>query len=279
MTEKNQDSQDGKPYSKGSNVLGEASKKERVWKLLDKHPSLKAKQLCYVLQLPYKENANHVTKLRSEWKHYSEIGEGLKRLSFHNQHWKGFALRQLDRRQGNVTDLAVRSGWLLTRARNRMLVWRDVSLGRIEWFETGTILIGVSKPASKMKLYQLLSKAFLMTSLSDLIGDIKVYQAWQDSFYQHDGHLVYDTGQRLPYARIELLKGSNGIVVTLGDKSHPQSVEIQYCFPEYAEKSEVTLELANKALEINGRQLEQFSGFLKDLSQPKPPDREVKYVS
>jgi hypothetical protein len=54
---------------------------------------------------------------------------------------------------------------------------------------------------------------------------------------------VVETGQRLPYLKIDLFKDSNGIIVKLGDKSHPSAVEIDYYIPRCAEESTIPTRL------------------------------------
>lgn len=219
----------------------------------------------------YAKHGNTIKQYRyqyrkSQWK----IRQGLKHLSFHNTRFFGYSLKDLNRKDPGVLDQAVEGGWIQTRMKNRALLWKDPLRGRLLWFETGRITGHCKKPANKGKIMQLLANAFFK---SDLIPDINLFHLWADSFRLKGSHLVYDTGETLPYARIELLKDSNGVIAVLGDKSHPTSIEIQFCYPDWAEKNEIILNQNIKAFQ-------QFSGFMKDLiSGPKPFGDEPRMIS
>lgn len=230
--------------------------RQRVMKLLDKNPLLSPKYICQITQLPYKQYRRYITNIKSEWKRHTEKGQGLKRLQFHNTRFFGFVLIGLDRRVSGdgIGGLAVGRGWVRTRARNRMLLWKDKD-GRLEWFMTGRVNGWVRKPANKGKVLQILANAFFRTSLIEEIG---VFQKWADSFRLKGAHLVYDTGQRMPYARVELLKDSNGVIVTSGDKSNPTSLEIEFCYPDWAERNELLFT--------------QFLDLMREATKARPLD-------
>lgn len=272
-----------KPLRHVGKVQGEGipdgTLKEQVFYLLNENALYSAKRICQILQIDYKREKGYIWKLRSEWKHLPDYIQGIKRISLHNEQFSIRALDQLDRKlDDRVTLKAIERGWHDHRARNKLLIWRSSKgIGWLKWWQSGKILGHCNKPASRGKVLQLLADAFLGTSL---IEDDNLFYGWADGFVMlHGGHLTYDTQQRLPYARIEMLKELNGVVVTLGDKSHPTCVEIQFSVPTWAEKFEVltrenmkALEINGKTIELNSKQIEQFSGFLKDLSAPKPLD-------
>lgn len=55
-------------------------------------------------------------------------------------------------------------------------------------------------------------------------------------------HYVFNTEQRLPRLVIDLFAKSNGIVVKVGDVSHPSAVEVIAQYPDWAERNESFLE-------------------------------------
>jgi hypothetical protein len=232
--------------------LTEETIKDKVFKLLDTNSLLYPKQICNLLHLNYNDYGNYVTVLRSEWKTLFEKRRGLKRLSFHGWHGWVYVPRSVDLRQ------AVDGGWVRTRARNRYLLWKS-KLGRLEWFpSTGRVKIWVRKPASLGKCYQLLADAFFKTAL---IFDIRVFEPFLKSVQFKGASAVFDVGERLPYAKIDFLKLSNGVVITLGDRSHPTSVEIDFCLPDWAERMEALV-----------------SNFMKVLKTKQPkPVKDVDY--
>lgn len=171
---------------------------------------------------------------------------GLKSLSFAG--WRGFVYAV----KGVHRDLAVENGWFQTKAKNRYLLWKDEQLGRLEWYETGRINLIMKKPVTKGRIKQLLANAFYRTGL---IYEIEVFDKWANSVRLKGFHVVKDVGVVLPYCRIDMLKESNGIIVKIGDKSHPTGVEIEAFYPGWAERLEILIE---KDIKI----IEKFSDFM-----------------
>jgi len=233
--------------------------RSRVFHSLDKNHELLPKQLCKLLDLDYKLHGGYVRHLRGAWKCDYKNRQALKCLSFHNVRGWIYALKLMDR--GG----AVGKGWLLTRARNRMLLWKGV-FGRVEWHETGRVNVWIRKPATAGRAKQLLADAFFATGLID---DVQVFDLWANSLRFKGSHVVYDVGERLPYAKVEYLKDALSVVVKMGDVTHPTGLEIEFAYPNWAERNELLLQQASKALELNNQQIQQFNEFLKEWSQPK----------
>lgn len=239
--------------------------RKRAFRLLEKNHELKPKELCKLLDLDYRQYGQTITQYRKQWKSEYRRRQALKCLSFHNTRGWIYALKMLDRAAAVEMKGSV---WLQTRAKNKMLLFRERNLGRLEWHLTGRINIWIKKPATWGRVKQLLAKGFSWTGLID---DVQLFELWAASARFKGSHLVYDTGERLPYAKIEYLKEALGAVVKTGDVTHPTCIEIEFHYPDYAEKNERILEQVSKALELNSRQIQQFSDLLQDLSQPKAP--------
>jgi len=133
---------------------------------------------------------------------------------------------------------ALEAGWVKSKARNRWLLWRD-RLGRLQWFETGRVNLYVQKPANLGKAYQLVCNGF---SFTGLITDVKVLEEVLAGVRFKGAHYVFDTEQRLPRLVVDLFAKSNGIIVKVGDTSHPNAVEVVCCYPDWAERNERMLE-------------------------------------
>lgn len=223
-------------YSKNGNG---SSIRQQVFSLLDRNPLLTPKTICKLLGLPYPQYRNYVSKLRSEWKFYHKNERGSK-CSVHG--WRGwtFVPVELNVRRG----LAVERGWVCTRARNRWLLWRD-RLGRLQWFETGRVNLYVRKPANLGKAYQLVCNGF---SFTGLITDMKVLERVLAGIRFKGAHYVFPTEQRLPRLTIDLFAKSNGVVIKVGDRSHPNAVEVIAVYPDWAERNERLLEQLNETL-------------------------------
>jgi len=215
-----------------SQISQSQSIKEDVEGLLGKNPLLKPKDLCHLLGLPYQKYRDYVSHVRSKWRSDRKNGLGLKCLSFHGVHGWVTVPRIVDR------IWAARVGWQQSKARNRMLVWKD-EFGRLEWFETGRCKVWVRKPANKGRALQLVCNGF---SLSGLVSDMKVLDGILASLRLKGGTAVVDTGERLPYLVIDLFRISNGIKIKTGDDSHPTCFEIEFSYPDWAERNEKLLQ-------------------------------------
>jgi hypothetical protein len=139
-------------------------------------------------------------------------------------------------------------GWLCSKARNRWLLWKD-RLRRLQWFETGRVNLYVRKPANLGKAYQLICKGFSFTSL---ITDFKLLQEVLSSVRFKGAHYVFPMGHRLPKLTIDLFQKSNGIVIKVGDETHPDCLEVLATYPDWMERNE--------------RLFEQFNEILKNLT-------------
>ena len=251
--------------SAGANVNSKhgyhESIRKSVFAELDKNPLLTAKPLAKLLNLPWPRYRHYLNRLRYDWKvnHRNERGS---KCSIHA--WRGFCYLPKKVRTG-IRSRAVDVGWVLTRARNRWLLWKD-RLGRLQWFETGRVNLFVRKPANLGKAYQLVCNGF---SFTGLVTDIKVLEQVLASVRFKGAHYVFATGQRLPRLTIDLFAKSNGVIIKVGDRSHPHAVEVISCYPDWAERNE--------------RILEQLNDTLRRLFEPvalnKVDQKKVDYVA
>ena len=217
----------------------EQSIRKRIFDLLDENPLFLPKQLCTDLQLPYSYYRDYVTHLRSQWKYGSVRQQGSKCSDVHA--WRGWTYLTkgvLDLKSESVRKLAVERGWATTRARNKWLLWKD-RLGRIQWFETGRLSLYVRKPANMGRAYQLVCNAL---THNGLITDMKVLEVVLEGIRFKSAHYVFPTHERLPSLTIDRFRESNGIVIKMGDRSHPHSIEFIVSYPNWAERNERLLE-------------------------------------
>ncbi len=205
--------------------------RQSVFEKLDENPLLTAKSLCKLLDLPYAKYWNYVGRLRCEWKYYHRNEHGSK-CSIHA--WRGWCYVPLSIRR----DKATQNGWLSSKARNRWFLWKD-RLGRLQWFETGRVNLYVRKPASLGKAYQLLCNGFSFTCL---ITDVRTLETVLAAVRFKGAHYVFEMSQRLPSLVIDLFSKSNGVVIKVGDSSHPNGIEVVTSYPDWAERNERLLE-------------------------------------
>ena len=210
---------------------GSESLRQQVFALLDRNPLLTPKPLCKLLNLPYRKYWRYMSNLRREWKYHYRNERGSK-CSIHA--WRGWCYVPAiaDRLK------ALEVGWVASKARNRWLLWKD-KLGRLQWFETGRVNLYVRKPANLGRAYQLVCNGF---SFTGLITDVKVLEEVLAGVRFKGAHYVFDTEQRLPRLVVDLFAKSNGIIVKVGDTSHPNAVEVVCCYPDWAERNERMLE-------------------------------------
>jgi hypothetical protein len=109
----------------------------------------------------------------------------------------------------------------------------------------------VRKPANLGKAYQLVCNGFFATNL---ISDVKVLERVLASVRFKGAHYVFATEERLPRLTIDLFAKSNGVIIKVGDVSHPNSIEVIAYYPDWAERNE--------------RLFEQLNDTLKSLLQP-----------
>jgi hypothetical protein len=120
----------------------------------------------------------------------------------------------------------------------------------------------VRKPANLGKAYQLICNGF---SFTGLITDIKVLEQVLSTVRFKGAHYVFPLGQRLPKLTIDLFQKSNGIIIKVGDNTHPDSLEVIACYPDWAERNE--------------RMFEQLNDTLRRILEPVMPKDQTKMDS
>jgi hypothetical protein len=105
----------------------------------------------------------------------------------------------------------------------------------LQWFETGRVILYVRKPANLGKAFQLVCNAF---SFTGLLTDARVLEQASAGIHFKGAHYVFNTEQPLPRLVIDMFAKSNGIIVKVGDTSHPNGVEVVSCYPDWAERNE-----------------------------------------
>jgi hypothetical protein len=219
--------------------------RQRVFRELDKNSILTPSQLCGILQIDRKHWNQIIANYKTDWRHNHKNERGSK-CSLHG--WRGWCYLPSEvgvaTLSGALRTRAVDVGWIVSRARNRWLLWKD-RIGRLQWFETGRVNLYVRKPANLGKAYQLICNAF---SFTGLITDMKVLEEILGGLRFKGAHYVFPVGQRLPKLTIDLFQKSNGIVIKVGDNTHPDSLEVLATYPDWAERNERILEQVNEVL-------------------------------
>jgi hypothetical protein len=203
------------------------SLRKQVCCLLDENQLLTAKMICKLLNLPYMKYKQTITNYRNFWKYNHENERGSKCSNFHCYKAKTKLDVSLNSDLRCKLSFGVVGGfvgysWKLSKARNKFLVWKG-KLGRVVWYTTGLILLEVKLPGNLGRAKQLFCDAFVN---SGLLTDFKLLNPVLERLGPKSCHFAYDTPVRLPYVQINDFAESHGIVIKIGDRSHPNAVEV-----------------------------------------------------
>ena len=169
-------------------------------------------------------------------------------------------------------------GWVLVGCllgRRIVFGFGRASLGRAVWFETGLVGLNVRRPGNLGKAKQLFCDAFVN---SGLVTDFKVINPVLERIRPKSGHFPYSAGERLPYMVIRDFEQSHGIVIKVGDRTHPDSVEVIASFSDTMDDALDKLEKLEKTEIRNSEALQKVAGILSNLfgvdpdKQRKPKD-------
>ncbi len=259
-------------YSKSGNSN---NLRKQIFDLLDgegqSNPLLSPKQICKLLNLSYKQYHNYVSKTKWEWKYYYRNERGSKCSSFHCFKAKG----KLDKALSQALRLVVQAdwdkggvgfGWVSSKAKNRFWMWRG-KFGRVVWFETGLVGLSVRRPGNLGKAKQLFCDAYVNTGL---LTDFAVLNPVLDGIRPKSGHFPYSAGERLPYMVIRDFEQSHGIVIKVGDRTHPDSVEVIASFSDTMDSALDKLELLQRNELKNSEALQKITGILSNFFDIDP---------
>jgi hypothetical protein len=230
------------------------------------NPLLMPKQICKLLDISYKQYRNYVSKTKWEWKYYHVNERGSKCSSLHCFKAKvkldlplSQALRQVVKLE--IEKCGVGFGWVASKAKNRFWIWKG-KCGRAVWFETGLVGLHVRRPGNLGKAKQLFCDAFVKVGL---MTDFKVLNPVLERIRPKSGHFPYSAGERLPYMVIRDFEQSHGIVIKVGDRTHPDAVEVIASFSDVMDGALDKLERLEKNELRNGEALQKITSILSSL--------------
>jgi hypothetical protein len=252
--------------------------RKQIFDLLDgegqSNPLLSPKQICKLLDLSYKQYHNYVSKTKWEWKYYYKNERGSKCSSLHCFKAKvkldlplSQALRQVVKLE--IEKYGVGFGWVASKAKNRFWIWKG-KCGRAVWFETGLVGLNVRRPGNLGKAKQLFCDAFVNIGL---LTDFKVLNPVLERIRPKSGHFPYSAGERLPYMVIRDFEQSHGIVIKVGDRTHPDAIEVIASFSDTMDGALDKLERLEKNELKNGEALQRITGILSSIFDIDPNKR------
>jgi len=212
-----------------------------------------------------------VSKTKWEWKYYYKNERGSKCSNFHCFKAKGKLEVELSQAlrivvQADWDKKGLGFGWMPSKAKNRFWIWKG-KFGRAVWFETGLVGLNVRRPGNLGKAKQLFCDAFVN---SGLITDFKVINPVLELIRPKSGHFPYSSGERLPYMVIRDFEQSHGIVIKVGDRTHPDSVEVIASFSDTMDNALDKLEKLEKVEIKNSEALQKVTGILSNLFDATP---------
>jgi hypothetical protein len=98
---------------------------------------------------------------------------------------------------------------------------------------------------------------------SGLISDVKVLDACLGRIRIKGAHSVFPLGQRLPYRVIDAFVDSHGFLIKVGDRTHPDSLEVIW---EVQEQLDRVASLADGFAKF----LMEFHGLIKPEEERLP---------
>ncbi len=232
------------------------SLRKQVFALLDRDPLLTPFDIADRLRISFKKYQQTLANYKQDWKHTHEFERGSKLSSFHCVKWGLWETVEADR------SIAVMRNWVLSRAKNRFLQFKNV-LGRVVWFETGTVRLHVRAPGNEGKAKQLFCDAFFKT---ELIGP-EILEKCLGSLYLDSFHAVVDTKQRLPYVHVRDFAGTNGFEFKSADRTHPTCYEFIVHYQSQFERARLLFEDVAKSLSGLGLSGQNGNGVGKDLKE------------
>jgi hypothetical protein len=131
-------------------------------------------------------------------------------------------------------------------------------LGRIRFFESGTVELFVRKPANLGKALQLFSDGF---TRNYLITDIRVVDEFKAGLMMRC-HATYKTGQRLPYKKITSFEDTHRFVFVSGDRTHPDCFEFMIEYHAEVEQARAFMDQLKEFFKSSG-----LNGAVKPLSR------------
>ncbi len=211
------------------------SLKMRVYDVLDGFPTSTLEELMDFLD-DCQIKKSTVSHYKCEWKRKNTqnsivpISEG---VSVHRSEWFGSVGNlRLDRERAVSV-----FGWCRTKDRNgvlnsnRALIFpkdgKDV--GTLVWYLNGRVKLMLHEGFTNLGYAQ----ALFWRGFASLIAD----RAVLDECLKHVRPIRNETAfklsdKRLPYAVITNFKRSNGVVIAMGDRTHPYSVEVKNDIPD-----------------------------------------------
>ena len=214
------------------NSNSENSEPKSTRQRVRENPLFSSKNICKNLSLSYAQHGAYINNLKSQWKTNRENEQGSNCSSVHA--WRGRC-----RVPANLDRIfALEEGWIKTKGKNRWLLWKE-PLGRMMWFENGTVYLHVKSPVNRGRKKQLVWNGFGSTGL---IFEMKILDEVASTVRPTGAHYVFETRQPLPRKTIKYFEKSHGLIIKIGDKTHPNAVEVESRTPDWAEHLSLSLE-------------------------------------
>lgn len=209
--------------------LSTGNLKALVFDLWNAFPNIGLKETAEFYDFSYESKKKLLWKYHSEWRVKEGFGKAPKIVKnqprgIHGAEWQASVPKGLD------MEVAQQHNWVKSKNRNGMLFFPKCGggIGTIFWHKNGHIRLFLHEGYTTESY----AKQLFCNGYRDIINDIKVLVGCSDTVHHVGGSLTVNTRTRLPYVKVDNFRKSHGIEITLGDRSHPDSVEIKYSVPD-----------------------------------------------
>lgn len=219
-----------KGYDNHTNLSDATSLRKKVLILWMENPYTTPMAICKILcskpsQLKYfhKKHGNTIKVYLSNFRATYTLGSPQKPL----RHRRVFVWKDIPR---NLLPKSVKTGfvewkgWKAIKNRNQELVFRHSSLGSVNWFKEGKVMLNLRGAVQLAKVKELFTKAFHWFSPKQWDKYLNV------PLREVRKHWVFDMGSPMPRFDIRKFERSHGIRI-FSDGSHPKSVEVEETIP------------------------------------------------
>jgi hypothetical protein len=197
--------------------------RERTLTLFAGNPHLKAKKICEILRLNYREKGRYINSLLSDFKCHYDFGLPQKALVPHR---RVFVWKNVE----GSREKALGCGWEPVKNRNGMLVFRGDG-GSVHWYKGGLVRLCLRGELQLARAKELFSRAFGWFTTTRLCKYVDA------PTHETTREWVFDVGSPLPRFDIRHFEGSLGIRI-YSDGSHPRAVEVRETEPLWLDRFE-----------------------------------------
>jgi len=229
--------------------------RQRVFEILRRNPYYKAKYICSLLELNYKEHGRYINKLKSDFHYYYKIGlpqKPHKRVFVWDCVVEDFGERERFR------GIALNYGWRqpVGEQRNPFLVYRG-SHGSVHWYKSGKVLLYLRGSLMLARVKELFSEAFVFLPKAMLLRYLDT------PIREESRHIIFDVGGPMPRFDIRYYEKTHGLRIYT-DGSHPQALEVAETAPFWLDDFKLVVQEFGKEIRAHMALIQEWQREAKE---------------